>query len=728
MSTPKPTDTSPPLFVAGLPESRVSRRLGPYAVACALGLALATFIIFAGFTPIKPTNTIVLTLLGGDGGVIVVLLLLIALEIAKLRAARKIARAGSRLHTRLVLLFSLLAAIPALFTATIATVSVEWAINPAFMRNVAGFIDDSGAAVQAYRQSQCQALLRDADIAAADLSSAASFFGTHSPFLPQYLNARAKAFDFTIAALMNEGGQILAANSRRDLLTKPNARDFADARTHHPICGLLADGGAFLVLRPIEALPHTYLYVGRTLDPLIHRVGNEGAQFSTAFTHFEAHRHNIELGFAAIFLMLTLTLLISAVWTGLTFANRLVSPIRRLIRAADMVALGDFSVRVPTRKADGDIAHLGQTFNKMTADLSQQRESLIIANSLNEERRAFIEATLAGVPMGIIGVDKEDKIIICNAAAEALLTTPLMGQKLAQVSPILAPLLAEATGAQTHQAQITFISKGRERMLNVRITGNPLRPELGRVVTLDDITELVTAQRASAWADVARRIAHEIKNPLTPIQLSAERLRRRYGRLILEGKDIFDQCIDTIVRQVDDIQRMVDEFSNFARMPRAKLLPDDLAECIRQALFLARVGRADLVFEDNLPPTPLIIPFDRRLISQALTNILKNAGEGIDALANPATQGRIQVSLTIGEGSAHISVSDNGKGFPITNRHTLTEPYITTRAEGTGLGLPIVIKIFEDHHGRVELLDGLLREDGGKGARVLMTLPLPTAS
>ncbi len=740
LTVPAPTAglpaEAPIVFAEGLPDSWISRRFGPWAVGAALALAVATFVIFAGFTPIIPTNMVVRGLLGGDGVIVVVLLVFIGLEVAKLRAARRIARAGSRLHTRLVVLFSLVAAIPALFTAVVATVSVEWAINPAFMRNVAAFINESGASSQLYRESQCQSLLRDADLIAGDLSRASMLLKSNRELFQDYLDARARALSFSVAAIITTEGEttISSVGSEKSLIAKPGVRDFADANAKQPFCALLADGGAFIALRPIESLPNSYFYAGRAIDPIADRVGRDAQQVTAAFANFEAHRRNIELGFAAVFIMLSLTLLISAVWTGLTFANRLVNPIRRLIRAADSVASGDFSVRVPTRKSEGDLAHLGETFNKMTSELRAQRESLIEANLLNEERRAFIEATLAGVPAGIVGVDKNDSVVVCNAAAEKLFVAKdgaLMGRPVGEVFPALAPILADASGsrARVHQAQATLAVAGRERLLNVRVTGDPRRPDLGRVITLDDITDLVTAQRSSAWADVARRIAHEIKNPLTPIQLSAERLKRRYGRHIVEGKEIFDQCTDTIIRQVDDIKRMVDEFSNFARMPRARLIHDDLADCVRQALFLARVGRADIAFEDDLPNAPVMVDFDRRLVSQALTNILKNAGEGIDALSDLDAKGRIFVSLAIDpEGLVRISVRDNGKGFPAQDRHKLTEPYVTTRAEGTGLGLPIVLKIFEDHQGGVELLDGLERPDGGHGAQVLMTLPLRAAA
>jgi two-component system nitrogen regulation sensor histidine kinase NtrY len=333
------------------------------------------------------------------------------------------------------------------------------------------------------------------------------------------------------------------------------------------------------------------------------------------------------------------------------------------------------------------------------------------------------------VPAGVLGVDNEGVITISNAAAERLLggDLGLIGRPLSAVQPSIGLIWEQARSLRLrlHQGQATVLRDGRERVLNVRVTGNPGRDDRASVITLDDISDLVTAQRTAAWADVARRIAHEIRNPLTPIQLSAERLKRRYGRHILEGRDVFNQCTDTIIRQVDDIKRMVDEFSSFARMPKARLANDDLTDCVRQAIFLMRVGRPDIAFEDQLPEEPVLANFDRRLVSQALTNVLKNATEGIDALGESQGKGVILTTLSVdGPEFAEIAVSDNGKGFPREDRHRLIEPYVTTRAEGTGLGLPIVVKIFEDHGGGVELLDGLARSDGGRGAKVLMRLPL----
>jgi two-component system nitrogen regulation sensor histidine kinase NtrY len=715
-------------------EGRLSARFGPFAVGGALVLALATFVVFAGFTPIIPTDNVVWAILAGDGLIIVFLLGLIVFELLSLRAARRAARAGARLHNKMVALFSLVAAIPALVTATVATVSVEWAINPAFMKDVGAFLGESGALSQAYRESQCRLLLQETALTADDLAQAARLLRSNATLFRDYLSARARALGFSAAAVIKNDGSVVevAAGSDVKLIAKPEASDFAAAAAPQPFCGFLGAGDVFVAMRPINGLPDSFFYAARAINPLSGQVAREAAGVSAIFATFESHRHKIELGLASVFVMLALTMLVSAVWMGLTFANQLVGPIRRLIRATDEVASGNLYVQVPTRKSEGDLGHLGETFNKMTMELRHQRNRLTAANALNDERRAFIEAVLSGVPASVLGVDAQGVVTVSNAAAERLLCDDgepagLVGRRIDKVFPRLGEILAEARAMnlKSHQGQATLLRHGRERLLNVWVTGDPLRRDQSAVITLDDITDLVTAQRSAAWADVARRIAHEIKNPLTPIQLSAERLKRRYGRAIVDGKDVFDQCTDTIIRQVDEIKRMVDEFSSFARMPRARPAPDDLSDCVRQALFLFRIGRPDLLVEDDLPAEPVRAEFDRRLIAQALTNVLKNAGEGIDARLSAGERGKVRVALSCDEeGFARVSVSDNGKGFPSENRHKLMEPYVTTRAEGTGLGLPIVIKILEDHHGAVELLDGLPRADGGRGAQVAMKLPL----
>ena len=443
------------------------------------------------------------------------------------------------------------------------------------------------------------------------------------------------------------------------------------------------------------------------------------------FANLEARRLGVQLAFALMYTVIALAVLLSAAWLGLNFANRLVAPIRRLIGAANIVSTGNLYIQVPIERSEGDLAQLGETFNRMTYELRTQRDDIVRARDLMDQRRRFTEAVLAGASAGVIGVDAEGRISILNRSAERLIDraeADAVGRPLMEILPEIQEIFANAqSGAQRLvQGQVTINREGRERNLSVRVTTEQSPDaEHGYVITLDDITELVAAQRTSAWADIARRIAHEIKNPLTPIQLSAERLRRKYGHVITEDRAVFEQCTDTIVRQVDDIKRMVDEFSKFARMPKPVIAAEDVADTVRQTVFLQRVGNADIDIDLVLSEDPMPARFDRRLISQGLTNIIKNAGEAIAAVpAENRGRGRIRV-LTAREGDdIVIDVIDNGIGLPKENRSRLLEPYVTTREKGTGLGLAIVGRILEEHGGRIELRDASDRFPGERGAWV----------
>jgi two-component system nitrogen regulation sensor histidine kinase NtrY len=436
-------------------------------------------------------------------------------------------------------------------------------------------------------------------------------------------------------------------------------------------------------------------------------------------------RIGIQVAFALMYTVIALIVLLSAVWIGLDFANRLVAPIRRLIGAATAVSTGNLFVRVPVKQSEGDLANLGETFNRMIQELRTQRDDLVRARDQIDSRRLFTEAVLAGASAGVIGVDSHGRVTILNRSAEKLLDrleSDALGKPVVDLVPELGEFIhqAQASAPRTVQGQIKLNRAGNERIVSLRVTSEQTSDAThGYVVTLDDITELVSAQRTSAWADVARRIAHEIKNPLTPIQLSAERLRRKYSKVILEDRSVFEQCTDTIVRQVDDIKRMVDEFSKFARMPKPVIATEDVADTVRQAVFLMRVGNADIDIELDLAEDPMPARFDRRLISQALTNIIKNATEAIVAVpAAERRQGRIRVTSTRAGDEVHIDVVDNGIGLPKENRNRLLEPYVTTREKGTGLGLAIVGRILEEHGGGIELRDAAEKFPGERGAWV----------
>jgi two-component system nitrogen regulation sensor histidine kinase NtrY len=713
---------------------RFTARFGLVAVILALFIGLVSFLIFSDYTPILPTPSIVLGLFVANILCILLVFIFVLAEAYALFSARRAGVAGADLHVRIVGLFSIVAAAPALLMAWVGSVTLERSLNPAFMQDGRGFVQNTIEAANLFRAGQCTSLIHEARLTASDLDRARPLFEFDRSVFRDFFTSRARFLGFTAAALIKSDGTVVenvdTGAKIGTAVVRPEPGDFEDAKKDEITCLILTEGPTFVALRMLNAFPDTFLYVARPVHPFTVEFPDQAAKMVALYDDFDSHRSRIRIAFATMFVLIALIMLLSATWLGLSFADSLVAPIRRLIAATDEVASGNLHVHVPVHKSEGDLAHLGETFNKMTSELSLQQHRLIAASKLIDERRLFTEAVLSGVPVAVVGIGPKGEITALNPSAEKLLPQSgdpaerIAGQSIATVLPEIESLLGEARSVQARlvQGQISLSRGGLDRLFNVSITSEPSeRADKSYVVTLDDITDLVTAQRTAAWADVARRIAHEIKNPLTPIQLSAERLKRKYGRLIEHDRDIFDQCTDTIVRQVDDIKRMVDEFSAFARMPKARLESDDLGECVRRVLFLMRVAHPDILFEELLPQDPVHVPFDRRLLSQALTNIVKNATEGIAAqTSEPGFQGKISVAVAIAGRVVSIDVIDNGMGFPKENRQRLLEPYMTTRADGTGLGLPIVAKILADHGGGLELRDA----PAGRGAWVRMFFPL----
>ena len=581
------------------PRRRFRLKLGPIVVTLALGLALLTFVVFTGYTPIIPTDAVVIDLFIVDAAIILVLLGLVVAETVGLLIAWRSRTAGARLHLFIVGLFSITAAVPAIVMAVVGSVTLERGLYPAFMQDVRGFIGHTADAARLYREAQCNSLLRESDLMASDLDRAKVGYNDRA-FFQNYFASRVHFLGFTTAVMMKSDGSVVekVETGKPPQVVRPDPDDFAGARKHEPTCFILDNGNTFVSLRFLPSFDDTFLYLARPVDPFSVEFSTQAKEIINLYDVFDKHRRNIQVAFIIMYSLLAAILLLSSIWLGLSFAKYLVTPIRRLIRATDQVSSGNLYVQVPVRRQEGDLARLSSTFNKMTSELRVQQNKLLVANKMNDERRIFTEAVLAGVPAAVIGVGDKGQITVVNASVQKLLSLPgeevsLIGAPLAGLVPELGSAIEEARTARQRlfQTQIVLVRGPRERTLNVRVTTDvsPL-DEYSQVVTLDDITDLITAQRTSAWADVARRIAHEIKNPLTPIQLSAERLKRRYGRVIVEGRDVFDQCIDTIVRQVDDIKRMVDEFSAFARMPKPMLEEEDVRTCIEQVLFLMREG------------------------------------------------------------------------------------------------------------------------------------------
>lgn len=706
--------------------------LGAIAVSLAMLCAIATLLVVADYTWVRPSTPVVLTLFALNGVFIVFLIVLLVIEIWRLIAARRAQAAGARLHIRFVALFSGIAAVPAILIAAVGSVTVERTLNPAFMKDVGGFIGDSAKVARVVGQSYCGELVRATSLTASDLDRVKSLYDSERALFRVYFSSRARILDFKSAAIIQGDGKLLEfgtpASSR---IIKPEEQDFKDARANAKTCILLDDGRTLAALRQLESFDNTFLYTERTIDRFVAEFPRRAAVLTGLYQAFSVYRTNIMIAFATMFALIALIMALSAAWLGLSFANRLVQPIRRLIAATDQVASGNLYVQVAVKRNEGDLGHLGETFNKMTSELRLQQNKLVTASRINDERRMFTEAVLSGVPAAVIGIDSTGRINVVNQFAEKLLTEfagenlVITGRTLSAIVPELQDILSQSRDAnvRVYQDQISLSRSGRDRTFMVSVTGERTSAAASKqVVTLDDVTDLVTAQRTAAWADVARRIAHEIKNPLTPIQLSAERLKRKYGKVIVEDKDIFDQCTETIVRQVEDIKRMVDEFSSFARMPKPQLAEEDVCETVRQVVFLMRVGNPEIEMITDLPEEAVMLNFDRRLFSQAVTNVIKNASEGIKGASDQVEDGRITVRVAANATGdfVHVDVIDNGPGFPADNRQRLLEPYVTTRTEGTGLGLPIVAKILEDHGGGIELRDA----PEGHGAWVRMSLPV----
>ena len=703
----------------------LSRLVGIAAVALAMSSAAATFLVLAYLTPILPTEKVVLTLLGFNGFTVLLLLAVIAREVWRVFHARRRGRAGAHLHVRIVALFSVIAAVPAIMVAVVASVTLDRGLDRLFSRQTNTLIANSLIVSEAYVREHAQMMRADTIATAIELARAKPWFDQDREQFRQFITGQAGLRGLPVIEILDKDLDVVdqADVQINQSFIKPTREALVSVNDVEPQIGVFLESNYVAGIIKLRGYTDNYLYLVRLLDPRVVAQLQATREGVNQFAALQERRPGVQLAFALMYTVIALIVLLSAVWLGLTFANYLVAPIRRLIGAAQVVSTGNLYVQVPTRGSEGDLAQLGETFNKMTQELRTQRDAIVSARDVIDSRRRFTEAVLAGASAGVIGVDADGRITILNRSAERLIghsEADALGKPFKEVVPELVDLLASARSGMQRliQGQVTINRNGRERNLSVRVTSEQsgdVQP--GYVITLDDITDLVTAQRTSAWADVARRIAHEIKNPLTPIQLSAERLRRKYGSAIKDDAAVFHQCTDTIVRQVDDIKRMVDEFSQFARMPKPVIGVEDVADVLRQTVFLQRVGNADIDIELEIADGPMPARFDRRLISQALTNIIKNATEAISAVPpGELGKGRIQVSAVRDGRNIIIDVVDNGIGLPKENRSRLLEPYVTTREKGTGLGLAIVGRILEEHEGRVELNDASEKVAGQRGA------------
>ncbi|HMA14288.1 MAG TPA: PAS domain-containing sensor histidine kinase, partial [Kiloniellaceae bacterium] len=674
----------------------------------------------------------ILLLLLADLVIILGLAALIIRRLAILWIERKRGRAGSRLHGRLVALFAVVAVAPTILVATFSVVMFDLGLEFWFSERVSSAIKNSRAVAAAYLEEHQQAIATDALSIAQVLNRGGPSLVYAPELFSSVVTRQANLRYLSEAAVYDSSGRMLARSQDFLLAFNPDIPEWAFERARSDGLVVMTSGDEDRVraLVRLDLAADAFLYIGRLVDPRVLGHMESTSWAVQRYEELEGSRFSLQITFALIFLVVALLLLLVAVWIGLAFANQLTGPIGSLIATAERVGKGDLRARVIGPPRRDEIGNLSRAFNRMTSQLERQQDALLDANSQLDYRNRFIEAVLGGVSAGVIGLDESGRIDLANRKACDFLgerTKDLRGRTLTEVMPEADELLAEARRRPRKLAerQLTIAdSGGTERVLLVRISAE-LDEEavMGFVVTFDEITQLLAAQRKAAWSDIARRIAHEIKNPLTPIQLAAERLKRKYVSQITSDPETFQVCTDTIVRHVGDIGRMVDEFSSFARMPAPVMRREDIGKLIEQAVFLQRTAHPQVAFTYVPPPAKMMLACDGRQVGQALTNLIKNAIESIEGRQQQegaeAAPGTIHVTLGMNGPRCAIDVADNGKGLPEANRSRLTEPYVTTRERGTGLGLAIVKKIMEDHGG-----DLVLRDREGGGAVVSLVFPL----
>ena len=702
----------------------------------ALLCAILTLFVLLGLTPVAPTTPVVIASAVLNGIFVVGQLYLIGRELSRLLKARNRGRAAARLHIRVVALFSIVAITPAVLVALFASITLSAGLDRWFSIRTQSIVRSSTDVAQAYMMENASYLQGQTVSMANDLErNRATFYLDRTGFV-DLMTRQARGRGLLGAFLVQADGSAIAQAdiaTERPLPAIP--RDALEkAAAGQPT--LIPPGVTNLVgaIIKLDALPGTFLYTIRAVDPKVMAAMRQMEDNTAEYQAMEAGRMSLQFAFAVVYLGFALIVLLAAIWTAIAVADRIVRPIRLLISAADSVASGDLNVVVPVRAADGDVGSLSRTFNKMISEIRSQRDEILEAKDEVDDRRRFIEAVLSGVTAAVIGVEDDRRITIVNPSAEAFLglsAERLIGRSLSEVVPEIDSVLSEAASRARNdfRKQVNVMRGGKERTLSVQVTREEQSTSRDSyVITLDDITDLVIAQRSTAWADVARRIAHEIKNPLTPIQLSAERLKRRYGKQIADDdRAVFDQCTDTIVRQVGDIGRMVDEFSAFARMPKPAKEETDLRDILRDAVFLREMGTTHVEFMRELGDQPLVGMFDARMLGQAFGNLVKNAVEAIEAV--PGDQERdgrkvwVRADYDRDRDTFVVDIIDNGSGLPAENRHRILEPYMTMREKGTGLGLAIVKKIIEEHGGQLELHDAPPEFDHGRGAMIRVLLP-----
>ncbi len=697
---------------------RLGKVFGVALPVLAVASGVATYFALTDAGPLGTNQRNLNLLLYADLVLLLLLAFVVLRRIVKLGLARRRGSAGSRLHLRLSVLFGLMSITPTVLVLLFSILFFVNGMQAWFGDRIDNLVETAQAVAEGYLAEHQENIRVDALRMARDLNRDGPLLETNARLLHQAINLQAQLRGLSEAIVFDGTGKVMARSGfTLALENEPIDKEYLEAARNGEVPIFQNEtGDRVRGLTRLDDFLDAYLFIGRIVDPTVLSYTEQTGEAVAEFQVLKESKKETIIFVTLMFLLVALLMMTAAVWLGLNVATDLSRPIGELIGAVEKVREGDLSARVRELPLDDEIGILSRAFNRMTGQLSDQRRELIQTNQKLDERRQFTETVLSGVSAGVIGLDRKGNINLPNLSAARLLgveTADMVGKPLSKIAPEIDALLGEARKRRPEpiEAQIKITRDGEERTLLVAVAVEELQGKIiGFVITFDDVSALLEAQWKGAWADVARRIAHEIRNPLTPIQLSAERLKRKYLKEIKSDKETFVICTDTIVRQVEDIGRMIEEFSNFARMPAPMLRLENLNELCRQVVFLQRNAHPKVDFIARMPEDSVYATCDGRQMGQVVTNLVQNAAESMDRRDNREDGSRVILRLLEEDGRVVIEVEDNGPGLPAEGREKLLEPYVTTREKGTGLGLAIVRKILEDHGGNLVLGDA---EGGG---------------
>ncbi len=685
-------------------------RLAYASIVIALVLGIFTYALLSSPQFLDGQSDVTIILLVLDVTVLFILSIFVFRRIINLFRERKRRLAGYQLHWRLAILFSIISVLPSLIVMGFAIFVLDYSLRGWFNDRISTAVEESVTIANSYLEEHKRSVSGQLLAMANDINrEAPNLIGNRKRF-DLFLTNQAGVRNMTEALVVDSTGRVLANSKYAYAITFSNLDDnfYNKAKQGEVAIADTENDNRIRAGLRLNQFVDAYLLVGRFVDPTVLAAVDRTQFAASTYQLLDIQQLDLQVSFAVMFGMVSMLLLLGSVWLGLNFANAIVTPISSIISVADKVRSGDHAIRVGILKDSGEIGELAASFDKMLDEMNKNRQELVEANIQLDKRREFTEAVLAGVSSGVIGIDNNQIITLPNLAAQVMLNlTPhqVIGKKLVDVVPEFSDVLNRAAnlGQRAPEVNIDINRDNIQLTLLARVTRETVAGRLvGYVVTFDNVSDLMDAQRKAAWADIARRIAHEIRNPLTPIQLAAERLSSKFTISDAKEHASFASNVEMIIRQVDDIRRLVDEFSAFARMPAPNIEPHDLMEIVNSQIMLFQSSDSTITFEKDFQSLKSIqIACDDGMIRQAITNLFQNA---VDAMTEANTKDKkLMVSVLKTENEVEVRVTDNGPGLPKHGRKELTNPYVTNRSKGTGLGLAIVNKIMEDHSGKLHL-------------------------